>query len=95
MDSVLAIGILAAIALVAFASRPKAASGLDSDPLSIQNIRMGVAERWYTCTLVRVDGVPAVRLSGKLASGQPYSDVFRITEADWQTLRDEGYPTEK
>lgn len=68
--------------------------GLEDDPVSIDNIRMGVQRGWYTCVLTRVNGIPAVRLSGRTADGKTYTDVFAVTEEDWQTLKKEGYAEE-
>ena len=67
---------------------------MEDDPISIENIRRGVTNRWYTCVLTRVDGIPSVRLSGRTADGNTYTDVFAITEEDWQTLKKEGYAEE-
>lgn len=49
---------------------------------------------WYACTLVVVDGITAVHLSGRTADGKPYSDVYPITKEDWETLKNEGYKVE-
>ena len=76
---------------IAAASKHNSVDGMEDTPVSIDNIRKGVARGWYACTLVRVNGIPAVRLSGKDAYGMTYSDVFPITEEDWQTLKKEGY----
>lgn len=64
---------------------------MEDDPISIENIRRGVTNGWYTCVLTRVDNIPAVRLSGRTADGKIYTDVFAVTEEDWQTLKKEGY----
>lgn len=66
-------------------------SGMNDKPVSLDNIRMGVARGWYTATLTRVGGKPAIRLFGKDAKGNDYGDVFPISEHDWQTLKNEGY----
>ena len=85
--------LLGGLALAAF-SKPRTMDGMEDTPVSIDNIRRGVANGWYTCTLVMVDGIPAVHLTGKTSNGQPYSDVFPITQADWDTLKAEGYKVE-
>lgn len=75
-------------------TKPRTTDGMEDTPVSIDNIRRGVAEGWYTCTLVVVDGIPAVHLTGKTANGKPYSDIYPITQADWNTLKAEGYKVE-
>lgn len=93
MDGLILIGVFTAITLLAVAAKPSQAvtSGLEDTPVSIDNIRRGVASGWYACTLIRVDGIPAVRLSGRTTAGKDYSDIFRISEKDWNTLKNEGY----
>ena len=93
MDGIVIIGILAAVALIAAAAKPSQSKilGMEDTPVSIENIRRGVANGWYDCVLIRVDGKPAVRLSGKTTSGQYFSDVYPITQADFDTLQKEGY----
>ena len=81
--------LLGGFALAAF-SKPRTMDGMEDTPVSIDNIRRGVANGWYTCTLVVVDGKPAVHLSGRTSDGKQYSDVYPITQADWDTLRAEG-----
>ena len=72
MDGIVIIGILAAAALIAAAAKPSQSKilGMEDTPVSIENIRRGVANGWYDCVLIRVDGKPAVRLSGKTTSGK-------------------------
>lgn len=94
MDGIVAIGVLAAIAIACFA-QARRVNGLDEDLVSAANVRRGVVNGWYECTLVRVDNQPAVHLSGKLANGETYSDLFPISEADWQALKMEGYHVEE
>ena len=93
MDGIIIIGMFVAAALIAAAAKPvsKDLAGMEDTPVSIDNIRRGVVKGWYTCTLMVVDGIPAVRLSGRTADGKNYSDVYPITAADWQTLQKEGY----
>ena len=93
MDGIIVIGFFAAVAFLAIAAKPKPneIDGLEDTPVQIQNIRKGVKNGWYTCTLARITNIPVVRLSGRTADGKSYSDVFRISEADWQTLKREGY----
>ena len=92
MTGIIVIGALAAMALIAAAAKPTAdIYGMEDQPVAIENIRKGVQNGWYDCTLVYVNGKPAVRLSGRTADGRPYSDVFPITQEDWNTLKSEGY----
>ena len=93
MDGIVAISIISLLALLVVAGRPSQAAieGMEDTPVSIDNIRKGVTNGWYTCVLVRVDGTPAVRLYGKMANGKSFTDVFPVTESDWNTLKNEGY----
>lgn len=92
MDGIIIISVLAAVALLCVASKPRSMDGMEDEPVSIENIRRGVKNGWYTCTLVRENGIPAVYLSGKNTDGSNYSDVFPVTQEDWDTLKAEGYP---
>ena len=85
--------IILGIAFAAIAGRKSQASmnGMEDTPVSIDNIRKGVANGWYTALLTTVDGIPAVRLSGKTAAGKDFTDVYPIRPEDWQTLKSEGY----
>ena len=93
MDGLVIISILVLGGLL-IASRNRSVDGMEDDPVSIENIRRGVANGWYTCVLTRVNGIPAVRLSGRTADSKDYTDVFAVTEEDWQTLKKEGYAEE-
>ena len=91
MDGLVIIGLLLLGGFaIAAAKKHDSIDGMEDTPVSIDNIRKGVARGWYSATLCRVDGVPAVRLTGEVG-GKPYSDVFPIAETDWQTLKNEGY----
>ena len=94
MDGLVIISILVLGGFLMAASRNRSVDGMEDDPVSIENIRRGVANGWYTCVLTRVNGIPAVRLSGRTADGNTYTDVFAVTEEDWQTLKKEGYAEE-
>ena len=96
MNGVVAIVAFGALALllVKAGKSDAAASGLEDAPISAANIRMGVQNGFYTCTLLRVDHIPAVRLSGRLKNGKVFTDVYRVSEDDWQALKKEGFPTE-
>ena len=96
MDSlvIIAILLLGGFAIAA-AKKHDSVDGMEDTPVSLDNIRKGVERGWYTATLCRVNGMPAVKLTGKDAQGKTYSDVFPITEADWQTLKNEGYSVQE
>ena len=96
MDGILVIGIIAAVAFFTLASKPSqaAANGMEDTPVSADNIRRGVTNGWYTCVLVYVDGIPAVRLSGRTADGKLFTDVYPVTQTDWDALATEGYQKE-
>ena len=97
MDKAIAISAVIVLGLLIMASRHRNedVAGMEDMPVSADNIRKGVSRGWYTATLVRVNGVPAVRLSGRSADGDTYTDVFPVTEEDWQTLKKEGYAVEE
>ena len=90
METLFVIALITACGL-AFLKGAQGTAGMNDTPVSLENVRRGVKNGWYTCTLVRMQGRPAVRLSGKNTNGQMYSDVYPISEADWQTLKNEGY----
>lgn len=84
--------ILFAAALVGtFVKKTKGANGMSDTPISLENVRRGVKNGWYTCTLVHKQGLPAVLLSGKDTNGNTYSGVYPVSEDDWNTLKNEGY----
>ena len=92
MDSLVIIGLLLLGGFaIAAAKKADGTAGMEDAPVSLDNIRKGVQRGWYSATLCRVNGTPAIHLYGKDASGNNYGDVFPITEADWQTLKNEGY----
>lgn len=62
---------------------------LDAAP-TLENLKRGIANGWYTAELVMVDGQQAVRLSGKLTNGRQYSDVYPVTPEVAQELRKMG-----
>lgn len=70
---------------------PENIEGMTDSEVSIENIRRGVANGWYTAELTRVDGAAAVRLSGKTNDGSTYTDVYPISESDYNTLMGDGY----
>ena len=93
MDGLIITAIILGVAFAAIAGskRNDDISGMEEDPVSIENIRRGVANGWYTCVLTRVNGSAAVRISGKVVNGKQFTDVYPITEEDWKTLKAEGY----
>ena len=73
---------------------PSDVRGMQDNPVSIENIRRGVQNGWYSCTLITANGLPAVRLSGYTRDGKLFTDVYPVTQEDWQTLKNEGYKVE-
>ena len=68
--------------------------GAMADPVpAIENLKRGIANGWYQAQLTTVDGKPAVRLSGKLTNGKPYSDVYPITAEVQAELKQIGVQT--
>ena len=87
---ILSILLLGGLAMAAV-SKPRGTEGMNDTPVSIENVRKGVERGWYKAVLVRVDGAPGIYLYGLAESGKKYGDTFPISEADWQTLKAEGY----
>ena len=87
------LGAVVAVAFVAVATKPKESEilGMEDEPVSIDNIRKGVSRGWYQAVLTRIDGKPAIRLTGKNTNGGTYTDTFRISQEDFDTLQAEGY----
>lgn len=71
--------------------RDKSTAGTDDEQVTAANIRRGVKRGWYEAALCRINGQPYVRLSGKGTDGKEISDVFPITENDYDALIAEGY----
>ena len=72
--------------------RRSASVGAMSDaPVSLENIRKGVARGWYKAQLCTIEGKPAVKLSG-IANGKLYSDYYPVTQATWSALKSDGVP---
>ena len=90
MDTLILI-VIATACTLAFIRKAEGTSGMNDTEATIDNIRRGVANGWYTCVLSRIEGKPAVKLSGKDASGNDYEDVYPVSESTWQTLAGEGY----
>jgi hypothetical protein len=90
MNEFILIGILV-LGGIAMAKAAKGASGMSDKSVSIENIRRGVAQGWYTARLTHKNGKPAIFLSGRTADGKVFSDVYPIAQADWDALKAEGY----
>lgn len=91
MDGFIVFGLLLAGVLAIAAANSESTSGMMDTPVSAANIRRGVQNGWYTAVLTRVDGKPAVRLSGKLNNGTTYSNVYPISQSDFDALQADGY----
>ena len=92
MDGIWIIGILAAVGLAIAARKPKKdPEDIEDQPVSAEDVERGVKNGWYEAILTRVDGQPAVRLTGKLANGENYTDIFRTTQKDFDKLQEKGY----
>ena len=46
--------------MAATKNRDASVYGMEDDPVSIENIRRGVANGWNTCVLTRINNIPAV-----------------------------------
>lgn len=93
MTGIVVIGLIAAGVLL-YAATQKGGQemfGMADTPVSLENIRRGVANGWYKCTLTIVKGQPAVFLSGKTADGKTFSDVYPIAQADYDILKADGF----
>lgn len=96
MDGIIAIAIISAVAIAVIAGRSnqQGLEGIEDDLVSAENIRMGVSRGWYTATLLYINGVPCVRVTGKATDESNVTDVFRISQEDFDSLKNEGYPVE-
>lgn len=65
-------------------------SGMTDAAPTLENLKRGIANGWYTAELTMVNGQQAVRLSGKLTNGKQYSDVYPVTTEIAQELRKMG-----
>ena len=91
MNELVPISILVLGGFVLAAVKTKSTDGTNDTPVSLDNIRKGVERGWYRAVLVRVNGAPGIYLYGKDTNGNNYGDTYPISEADWQTLKAEGY----
>lgn len=65
-------------------------SGMTDAAPTLENLKRGIANGWYTAELTMVNGRQAIRLSGKLTNGKKYSDVYPVTPEVAQELRKMG-----
>lgn len=74
-------------------SKQKSVGKMSDLAPTLENLKRGIANGWYTAQLTTVGGKPAVRLSGKLTNGKQYSDVYPITPKVAAELKQMGVPT--
>lgn len=82
--------VLLAIAAALMAAKKSSISGMQDAPVTLENIRRGVKNGWYTAVLTKVDGQYAVRLSGKTQDGNTYTDVYPVSKENYYTLLNDG-----
>lgn len=85
--------IAVAIGLLFIANKQNGVGKMDDPAVALDNLKRGIANGWYTAQLTMVNGQQAVRLSGKLINGMPYSDVYPITPEVASELKQMGIPT--
>jgi len=90
-DGIVLGALVIGIVFVALASKHQQPTGLEDEIISAENIRRGVQNGWYEAVLIRVNGTPCVRLSGRTTDGEPVKTVYRISQADFDSLQKEGY----
>ena len=80
MKPVTAIGLALGAALAwKLLSKQKSVGKMSDIAPTLENLKRGIANGWYTAQLTMVNGQQAVRLSGKLINGKHFSDVYPIT----------------
>lgn len=84
--------VVVAIGLVLIANKQSKVSGMADAAPTLENLKRGIANGWYTAQLTVVNGQQAVRLSGKLTNGQQYSDVYPVTPQVAKELKQMGVP---
>lgn len=92
MKPITAIG-LALAAAVAWKLLQKRSEKIGAmiDPMpTLDNLKRGIANGWYTAKLTTVNGQQAVELSGKLTDGTFYADVYPISPEVAKELRKIG-----
>ena len=86
--------VVCAAVLLMLANKRRGVGSMDDAPVALEKLKRGIANGWYQAQLTTVGGKPAVRLSGKLTNGKPYSDVYPITAEVQSELKQMGVPTE-
>ena len=86
--------VVCAIGLLLIANKQRGVGSMSDAPVALENLKRGIANGWYQAQLTTVGGKSAVRLSGKLINGKPYSDVYPITAEVQTELKQMGVPTE-
>lgn len=79
LTSTIICSVLAAVGLILIANKQSKVSGMQDAAPTLENLKRGIANGWYTAQLTMVNGKQAVKLSGKLTNGQFYSDVYPIS----------------
>ena len=85
--------VVVVIGLLAIANKHRGVGSMNDPEVALDNLKRGIANGWYQAELTMVNGQQAVRLSGKLTNGKPYSDVYPITPEVAAELRKMGVPT--
>lgn len=88
MKPITAIGLALGAAFIWKLLSKQKSVGKMSDPApTLENLKRGIANGWYTTEITTVDGKPAVRLSGKLTDGTYYQDIYPISTQVANELR--------
>ena len=87
MDGIVIIGLLL-LGGALIARSAKATAGMDDTPVSLDNIRKGIKNGWYTAELGVYNSTPCVKLTGKDKNGKDFSDYYPISSEDFIILRD-------
>lgn len=82
--------VVVAIGLVLIANKQSKVSGMTDTAPTLENLKRGISNGWYTAELTMINGQQAIRLSGKLTNGKQYSDVYPVTPEVAQELRKMG-----
>ena len=90
MDSLVIIGLLLLGGFaIAAAKKHDSVDGMEDTPVSLDNIRKGVANGWYTAELGVYNDTPCIKLTGKDVDGKTKIYYNVISKEDWITLRDQ------
>lgn len=85
--------VIYAAVLLMLANKQRGVGRMSDAPVALEKLKQGIANGWYQAQLTTVGCKPAVRLSGKLINGKPYSDVYPITAEVQAELKQMGIPT--